>query len=96
MATQGPQQSTLRYDVSSLVRLRIAIDEVALWFRCMLKTRNSQRNDLWAHCPCSFSIELVDIECVLGDVSGSRFCPYKSAILDVAYIVFITKDPGAS
>ena len=43
------------------------------------------------------SIELVDIECVLGDVSGVQILPlYKSAILDVAYIVFIAKNPGAS
>ena len=40
----------------------------------------------------AFPIELIDIECVLDDV----FWPYKSAILDFAYIVFITKNPGAS
>ena len=43
-----------------------------------------------------WDVELVDIECVKVTYQGSRFCPYKSAILDFAYIVFITKNPGAS
>ena len=43
-----------------------------------------------------WDVELVDIECVKVTYQGSRFCPYKSAILDFAYIVFRTKNPGAS
>ena len=34
--------------------------------------------------------------CAWWTYQGSRFCPYRSAILDVAYIVFITKNPEAS
>lgn len=48
-----------------LVRLKVclhpAINRSDLWFKCMLRPRNSQRNDLWAHCPHSYCSSFLTI-----------------------------------
>jgi hypothetical protein len=50
---------------------------------------------------CSNPIEILDLECVLGHVTGhgpswKQKCPYKSAMLDLSEELSIAKGHGAS